>query len=114
MGIFQYSFYTVEHVTAMVNSAPIEFIYQHGDYGYGNDRDPMFYELSWDLFFDQMILAMTKVPYMAAPGNHEEFFDFTAYRNRFQMPTPIPDLYNGLLDIIIIQYLSLLMIIYRK
>jgi len=56
----------------------------------------MFYELSWDLFFDQMTLAMTQVPYMAAPGNHEENCgssicdvyanNFTVYNNRFRMP----------------------------
>eukprot|EP01095_Lingulamoeba_sp_RSL-Kostka_P013903 TRINITY_DN5877_c0_g1_i2.p2 TRINITY_DN5877_c0_g1~~TRINITY_DN5877_c0_g1_i2.p2 ORF type:complete len:272 (+),score=81.16 TRINITY_DN5877_c0_g1_i2:822-1637(+) len=27
-----------------------------------------------------------RVPYMTVPGNHEDFFDFTAYRYRFQMP----------------------------
>lgn len=98
MGIVQYSYYTVEHVTHLVDNsnANVDFIYQAGDFGYGDDRDPMFYEVSWDLFFTQMQLPMTKVPYMVAPGNHEEncgsdicnFYasNFTVFNNRFNMP----------------------------
>lgn len=29
-------------------------------------------------------------------GNHEEFFDFSAYRYRFEMPTPQQNIIDGM------------------
>lgn len=96
MGIVQYSYYTVEHVSKMVDEWDIDFIYHSGDMGYGDDRASMYYELCWNLFFAQLSIPMTKVPYMVAPGNHEEscgsdschFYanNFTVYNHRFKMP----------------------------
>eukprot|EP00339_Tiarina_fusa_P014106 CAMPEP_0117015144 /NCGR_PEP_ID=MMETSP0472-20121206/12154_1 /TAXON_ID=693140 ORGANISM="Tiarina fusus, Strain LIS" /NCGR_SAMPLE_ID=MMETSP0472 /ASSEMBLY_ACC=CAM_ASM_000603 /LENGTH=419 /DNA_ID=CAMNT_0004718879 /DNA_START=100 /DNA_END=1359 /DNA_ORIENTATION=+ len=96
MGIVQYSYYTVEHVSQLVEAGNIDLIYQSGDFGYGNDRDAMFYELSWNLFFYQLTVPMATVPYMTAPGNHEvscghsecDFYasNFTVYNTRFRMP----------------------------
>jgi len=31
----------------------------------------------------------SRVPYMTTPGNHELWFNFTAYKARFWMPTPV-------------------------
>lgn len=99
MGIFEYSYHTVQHVSTLVGESDlnIDLIYQSGDYGYGNDRDAMYYETSWNMFFDQMTLPMRKVPYMTAPGNHEadcghaecNFYasNFTVYNSRFRMPS---------------------------
>jgi hypothetical protein len=71
MGIFEYSYETVVRITQLVNNGHIDMIYHSGDFGYGDDRQPAFYELSWDLFFHQMQLVMTKIPYMVTVGNHE-------------------------------------------
>ena len=106
MGIVQYAYETVRHVSNYIDNNSVDFIYQAGDYGYGDDRDPMYYEVSWDLFFTQMQLAMTSIPYMAAVGNHEhscgsdtcDFYanNFTVYNNRFNMPAAESGAVNNL------------------
>lgn len=98
MGIFQYSYPTVKHVTQLVTNSnlDVDMVLQHGDMGYGNDRPDEFYEVSWNLFFYQMQIVMQQIPYMVAPGNHEEdcggnnchFYanNFTVYNYRYRMP----------------------------
>ncbi|XP_069500332.1 acid phosphatase type 7 isoform X3 [Ambystoma mexicanum] len=50
------------------------------------------YDLDWynaligDLFMIQMESVAAYVPYMTCPGNHEEKYNFSNYRNRFSMP----------------------------
>ena len=69
-GVFEYSYFTISHVTELVTNSQLEidFIYHLGDFGYGNERSTMWYEYSWDLFFEQNQSVMTVVPYMTLPG----------------------------------------------
>lgn len=39
-----------------------------------------------DKFFRSIEPIATSIPYMSIPGNHEFYFNFTQYRNRFTMP----------------------------
>ena len=80
-GIFEYSYFTVAHVTELVTKSRlnIDFIYHLGDYGYGNDRDSMWYEFSWNVFFEQNQLIMTTLPYMTLPGILSLFFFFLEF-----------------------------------
>jgi acid phosphatase type 7 len=71
MGIFEYAFPTVYHVTQLVQNGEVDLIYHAGDMGYGDDRKAPFYEVSWNLFMEQMQIAMEYVPYMTCVGNHE-------------------------------------------
>lgn len=65
----------------------VDVILHIGDISYANGYQP-----GWDLFLQKLEPVASQVPYMTCPGNHEEFFDFVAYRNRFQMPVPEPNL----------------------
>src|SRR3990167_561345 len=69
-GIFEFSYTTVAQVSALVTRSSLQpnFIYHLGDFGYGNDRDTMWYEYSWNLFFEQNQLFMPIIPYMTLPG----------------------------------------------
>jgi hypothetical protein len=40
----------------------------------------------WDLFMRKIQPIAARVPYMTVPGNHEIWFNFTAYKRRFAMP----------------------------
>jgi len=40
----------------------------------------------WDSFFRELEPATSSVPYMVAVGNHEHYYNFSAYRTRFSMP----------------------------
>merc|ERR1719454_1625348 len=43
----------------------------------------------WDNFFRELEGATSRVPYMVAVGNHEHYYNFSAYRTRFTMPSEI-------------------------
>ena len=65
-----------------------------GDISYADGYQPI-----WDLYLQKIEPVAARIRYMTTPGNHEDFFDFASYRNRFQMPTPMSDLYNGILKL---------------
>eukprot|EP00012_Vannella_robusta_P009447 CAMPEP_0206198814 /NCGR_PEP_ID=MMETSP0166-20121206/9864_1 /ASSEMBLY_ACC=CAM_ASM_000260 /TAXON_ID=95228 /ORGANISM="Vannella robusta, Strain DIVA3 518/3/11/1/6" /LENGTH=469 /DNA_ID=CAMNT_0053616745 /DNA_START=119 /DNA_END=1528 /DNA_ORIENTATION=- len=66
-----------------------DLILHIGDISYADGYQP-----GWDLFMQKIEPVAARIPYMTTAGNHEEFFDFTAYRYRFQMPVPEQNLVN--------------------
>lgn len=44
------------------------------------------WELIWNLFAQQMMPLTSVIPYMTGVGNHESFYNFTAFMNRYYMP----------------------------
>ncbi|KAK7103367.1 hypothetical protein V1264_018281 [Littorina saxatilis] len=54
-----------------------------GDYAYDMDTDNA---LVGDEFMRQIESVAGYVPYMTCPGNHEQAYNFSNYRNRFTMP----------------------------
>eukprot|EP00698_Gefionella_okellyi_P004933 TRINITY_DN14556_c0_g1_i1.p1 TRINITY_DN14556_c0_g1~~TRINITY_DN14556_c0_g1_i1.p1 ORF type:complete len:503 (-),score=73.79 TRINITY_DN14556_c0_g1_i1:44-1552(-) len=46
------------------------------------------WEWVWDLFCDQVQPFAAYTPYMTGVGNHERFYNFSSYLNRFSMPAP--------------------------
>jgi acid phosphatase type 7 len=73
-----------------------DFLLHCGDISYADGYQP-----GWDLFLQKVEPIAAKVPYMVTAGNHEEFFDFTAYRYRFQMPVSVSNLVDGRLVLLI-------------
>ncbi|GMH45633.1 hypothetical protein BSKO_13590 [Bryopsis sp. KO-2023] len=80
----------------------LDLILHIGDVSYAQG-----YAGDWDRFFDQWGEAVTKVPYMTSPGNHERDWPYTgdrydnsynsggecgvAYERHLKMPQPGPD-----------------------
>ncbi|KAM4640526.1 acid phosphatase type 7 isoform 1-T1 [Discoglossus pictus] len=54
-----------------------------GDFAYDMDKDDA---RVGDEFMRQIESVAAYVPYMTCPGNHEEAYNFSNYRNRFSMP----------------------------
>ncbi|XP_053328339.1 acid phosphatase type 7 [Spea bombifrons] len=54
-----------------------------GDFAYDMDKDNA---RVGDEFMRQIESVAAYVPYMTCPGNHEEAYNFSNYRNRFTMP----------------------------
>ncbi|XP_063287295.1 acid phosphatase type 7 [Pelobates fuscus] len=54
-----------------------------GDFAYDMDKDDA---QVGDEFMRQIESVAAYVPYMTCPGNHEEAYNFSNYRNRFTMP----------------------------
>jgi len=44
------------------------------------------FESIWDLWARQVQPLAAYAPYMTAVGNHEHYFNWTSYSNRFEMP----------------------------
>ncbi|XP_066438022.1 acid phosphatase type 7 isoform X2 [Eleutherodactylus coqui] len=58
-------------------------IFHVGDFAYDMDEDDA---QVGDEFMRQIESVAAYVPYMTCPGNHEEAYNFSNYRNRFSMP----------------------------
>ncbi|XP_020622284.1 acid phosphatase type 7-like [Orbicella faveolata] len=54
-----------------------------GDFAYDMDSDNA---LVGDDFMNQIQSIAAYIPYMTCPGNHEQAYNFSNYRNRFSMP----------------------------
>jgi hypothetical protein len=74
---------TINSMTSLVLQGEVDFVLHYGDIGYADADEP-----KWDVFLRSIEPITSRVPYMVTPGNHEFYWNFTAYRNRFSgMPT---------------------------
>jgi hypothetical protein len=62
-------------------SERIDLVVHNGDIGYADGNMGR-----WDTFMRKIEPVASIVPYMTTPGNHEFYFDFSAYKHRFRMP----------------------------
>lgn len=81
MSYDNYSDVTVAHLLNQVNNGSIDVIIHAGDISYADGYQP-----HWDLFMRKIEPLAARVPYMVVPGNHEFWFNFTAYKARWFMP----------------------------
>ena len=72
---------TVAAMNKRALAGEVDVILHYGDISYA-DGD----EHHWDIFFREIEPAASRVPYMTTPGNHELWWNFTAYRARLWMP----------------------------
>jgi len=72
---------TIAQLEALVDSGGIDLVLHNGDVSYA-DGDMR----HWDVFMRKIERVAARVPYMTTPGNHEFWFNFTAYKKRFAMP----------------------------
>ena len=66
-----------------VKQNDIDFILHIGDFAY-NFED--YFGTTSDLFFSNIEKIASETPYMAIPGNHENFNNFSFYKHVFNMP----------------------------
>jgi len=64
-----------------VQSKEIDLILHAGDISYANG-----FQYVWDDYLRKVEYYTAYVPYMTAVGNHELFYNFTAFKERFSMP----------------------------
>jgi predicted phosphodiesterase len=72
---------TVASLQRLVDAGSIAAVVHSGDISYADGYEPHF-----DAFFNKMQPIAARVPYMAVAGNHEFWFNFTSFKNRFYMP----------------------------
>ena len=73
----------VDRMAHLVHTERIDFLSHYGDVSYA-DAD----EQHWDDFWRKVEPIASRVPYMTTPGNHELWWNFTAYQARCAMSMP--------------------------
>eukprot|EP00466_Bigelowiella_natans_P006568 jgi/Bigna1/135272/aug1.28_g9980 len=81
MGYGNKSDSTIKELTRLARNGLIDAVLHNGDVGYADG-----YQRHWDVFLRKIEPISSRVPYLTAPGNHEFWFNFSAYKSRFQMP----------------------------
>jgi len=81
MGYANNSDATVARMAALVEDGAIDMVIHNGDISYADGE-----MVHWDVFMRKVQRVASRVPYMVTPGNHEFWFNFTAYKHRFVMP----------------------------
>ena len=72
---------TVAQLTELAGSGEIDAVFHNGDISYA-DGD----QHHWDVYFRKIEPIASTVPYLTTPGNHEFWFNFSAYKHRVAMP----------------------------
>lgn len=72
---------TVANLAAAVQAGAVDLVIHVGDISYADGFEP-----HWDNFFNKIQPIASRVPYMVCPGNHEFWYNFSAFKHRFDMP----------------------------
>ena len=81
MGYCNASTNTINSISKLIDDNKINFVIHNGDISYADGEYS-----HWDVFMRKIETIAARVPYMTTPGNHELYFNFSAYKHRFVMP----------------------------
>lgn len=90
MGYGSASDDTVANLIDLVEDGTIQAVIHSGDISYADGFMP-----HWDVFLNKVQRIASRVPYMVTPGNHEIWYNFSAYKHRFFMPGEMGDATDG-------------------
>lgn len=76
--------HTVAALGAEVAAGLVDLILHPGDVSYADGDMP-----HWDNFLTKMQHITSSVPYMVTPGNHEIWYNFSAYKTHFWTPASL-------------------------
>jgi predicted MPP superfamily phosphohydrolase len=67
---------------------PFNLVMHVGDVAYAgvSSQDEGEYEPVWDVYMNQIMPLAQVVPYQVGVGNHEHYYNYLAFNNRFSMP----------------------------
>eukprot|EP00943_MAST-04B_sp_MAST-4B-sp1_P004422 g4422.t1 len=80
MGYAKNSDNTINSLSKLIDDGKIDMIIHNGDISYADGEFK-----HWDVFMRKIEKVASRVPYQVTPGNHEMWFNFSAYINRFYM-----------------------------
>jgi len=67
-----------------------DMIVHVGDISYAGTGKQWEFEIFWDLWGKQVSPLGAYIPYMVSVGNHEKYYNYTSFINRFHMPGDRP------------------------
>jgi hypothetical protein len=85
MGI-KNSAYTNKMVTEDAKSGKYDLLVNVGDTSYADDYESGANAYVFDRHFNEIEDYASRMPFMAAPGNHEAQYNFAGFLNRLKMP----------------------------
>ncbi|UJR07145.1 hypothetical protein I4U23_011433 [Adineta vaga] len=77
-----------KQITEDHQNTPFTCVVHVGDISYAGTGSTEEIAEIWDMWGRQVEPISSIVPYMTNVGNHEAYYNYTAYRNRFRMPGP--------------------------
>ncbi|CAF1431275.1 unnamed protein product [Adineta ricciae] len=77
-----------KQITEDHRTTPFTSVVHVGDISYAGTGSSEEIAEVWDMWGRQVEPISSIVPYMTNVGNHEAYYNYTAYRNRFRMPGP--------------------------
>lgn len=72
---------TINNMIKLVQDGKVDVILINGDQSYADGYEP-----HWDVFFNKIQPMAARVPVMVTPGNHEFWYNFSAYKHRYFLP----------------------------
>ena len=84
MGYANKSDDTVAAIIAEIDKGNVDMVLHVGDVSYADGDMP-----HWDLYLRKIERIAARVPYMTNPGNHELWYNFTAYKTHFWTPASL-------------------------
>lgn len=85
--IMPFGFEVAFHIAQDNHVTPYDLVVHAGDIAYGGTGHSWEFEFFWDLYGRQTEQFAAGAPYMTAVGNHEHYFNYTAFNARYQMPS---------------------------
>ena len=78
--------FVTNHLEKFHDSNRLDLIFHIGDLAYAGTGQKWEFEFLWDVFGRQLEPLSSKIPYVTGVGNHEKYYDYGAYRNRYDKP----------------------------
>uniref|UniRef100_A0A6B2L5Y2 Purple acid phosphatase n=1 Tax=Arcella intermedia TaxID=1963864 RepID=A0A6B2L5Y2_9EUKA len=85
-GTYPKSWELIDLMIASHQEEAFDVVLHAGDICYAGTGHEWEIEEVWDIWEDWVEPIAANVPYMFSVGNHEQYYDFMAYNNRFLMP----------------------------
>lgn len=80
MGYANNSDMTIQRLSSLIDNGELDMVIHNGDISYADGE-----YVHWDVFMRKIEPVASRVPYQVSPGNHEFYFNFSAYKHRFIM-----------------------------
>jgi len=68
---------------------PFDIVLHVGDLAYAGVSSGGEWEPTWDAWMNQISPLSSIIPYQTSVGNHEKYFEFASFINRFDMPNTV-------------------------
>ncbi|KAM7533627.1 hypothetical protein Aperf_G00000125554 [Anoplocephala perfoliata] len=85
--------FSIPHLEEEAKAGAYHMLLHNGDFAYDFDKDN---GRLGDKYMQLMQETIARVPYMTAVGNHESAYNFSHYKNRFNMPGNNEDMFYSI------------------